>query len=68
MPVSSRLIALLLVGLVAVSCDKQKAETPQAEPVAAGEEEATGRGVDRSHEGEAAPSVGFKIPMAGRST
>ena len=65
MPLSSRLIALLLVGLVAASCDRQKAEAPQAEPVAAGEEEATGKGVDRSHKGEAAPSVEFNNPDGG---
>ena len=65
MPLSSRLIALLLVGLVAASCDRQKAEAPQAEPVAAGEAEATGKGVDRSHKGESAPSVGFKNPDGG---
>jgi thiol-disulfide isomerase/thioredoxin len=63
--VSSRLIALLLVGLVAASCDRQKAETPQAEPVAAGEAEATGKGVDRSHKGEAAPSARFNNPDGG---
>lgn len=59
---SSRLIFLLLVGLVASACDRQKAEAPQAEPVAAGEEEATGKGVDRSHKGETAPAAAFNNP------
>lgn len=68
MPLSSRLIILLLVGLLAPGCDRQKAETPQVEPVAAGEEEATGKGVDRSHKGEAAPMVGFKDPDGGAFT
>jgi len=61
-PGSSRLIVLLLIGLSAVACDRQKAEAPQAEPVAAGEAEATGRGVDRSHKGETAPSAAFNNP------
>lgn len=65
MPVSSRLIFLLLVGLLASACDRQKAGAPQAEPVAAGEEEATGKGVDRSHKGEAAPLAAFKNPDGG---
>ena len=65
MPVSSRLIVLLLVGLCATACDRQKAEAPQAEPVAAGEEEATGKGVDRSHKGEAAPAARFNNPDGG---
>ena len=60
-----RLIVLLLVGLSAAACDRQKAEAPQAEPVAAGEAEATGKGVDRSHQGEAAPSVKFNNPDGG---
>ncbi|MEO7410768.1 MAG: TlpA disulfide reductase family protein [Sphingomicrobium sp.] len=62
MPVSSRLIVLLLVGLSAAACDRQKAEAPQAEPVAAGEAEATGKGVDRSHKGEMAPAARFNNP------
>ncbi len=60
-----RLIVLLLIGLSAAACDRQKAEAPQAEPVAAGEEEATGKGVDRSHKGEAAPTSKFNNPDGG---
>ena len=60
-----RLIFLLLFGMSAAACDRQKAEAPQAEPVAAGEAEATGKGVDRSHQGEAAPSVKFNNPDGG---
>ena len=63
MPVSPRLIFLLLVGLIACSCDRQKAEAPQAQP--AGEEEATGKGVERSHKGEAAPVAEFNNPDGG---
>lgn len=62
MPLSSRLIVLPLVALLAVGCDRQKAEAPQAEPVTAGEEEATGKGVDRSRKGEAAPATTFNDP------
>ena len=68
MPVSPRLIVLLLIGLIAASCDRQKPEAPQAEAVAQGEEEATGKGVDRSHKGEAAPTVSFKNPDGGAFT
>ncbi len=62
---SSRLIIMLLAGSMLAGCDRQKAETPQAAPVAAGEEEATGKGVDRTHKGEAAPTVGFNNPDGG---
>ena len=60
-----RLIVLLLVGLSAAACDRQKAEAPQAEPVVAGEAEATGKGVDRSHKGKAAPVAKFNNPDGG---
>ena len=69
MPTSSRLIVLLLIGLSAAACDRQKAAAPQATAadngVDAGEQEATGKGVDRSHKGEAAPAVMFKNPDGG---
>ena len=68
MPVSPRLIVLLLICLIAASCDRQKPEAPQAEAVAQGEEEATGKGVDRSHKGEAAPTVSFNNPDGGAFT
>ena len=52
---------LLLVGLVAAGCDRQKDEAPQAPVAGAGQEE-VGKGVDRSHKGEAAPAVDFHDP------
>ena len=57
-----RLIALLLVALLAVGCDRQKDEAPQA-PVA--EAADSGKGIDRSHKGEAAPATLFKNPDGG---
>ena len=57
-----RLIALLLVALLAVGCDRQKADAPQA-PVA--EAADSGKGIDRSHKGEAAPATLFKNPDGG---
>jgi thiol-disulfide isomerase/thioredoxin len=51
-----RLIVLLLVGVAAAACDRQKAQEPQAPVVEAD----SGKGVDRSHKGEAAPSAMFK--------
>jgi thiol-disulfide isomerase/thioredoxin len=60
-----RLILLSLIPLLVAACDRQKAEAPQAEPVAAGEAEATGKGIDRSHQGQAAPSAGFNNPDGG---
>jgi len=59
-----RLIILLLLGLAApivAGCDRQKAEAPQA-PAAEAE---SGKGVDRSHKGEAAPTLKFKNPDGG---
>lgn len=56
-----RLIALLLVAMVAVGCDRQKAVAPQA-PAA---ETESGKGVDRSHKGEAAPAATFLAPDGG---
>ncbi len=53
-----RLIVLLLIGLLAAGCDRQKAAGEQAAPVAAGPQQ----GVDRSHQGEAAPAVTFNDP------
>ena len=72
MPGSSRLIVLLLIGLsgfITGACDRQKADAPQAAPKEVGaeaaEQEASGKGVDRSHKGEAAPTVTFKNPDGG---
>jgi thiol-disulfide isomerase/thioredoxin len=56
-----RLIAILLVAILAVGCDRQKAEAPQAPAT----ETQSARGVDRSHKGEAAPTVKFKNPDGG---
>ena len=66
-----RLIVLLLIGLSGVitgACDRQKAEAPQAAPTEAADQEASGKGVDRSHKGEAAPTVTFKNPDGGDFT
>ena len=57
-----RLIAILLVALLAAGCDRQKAEQPQAP--AAAEAQST-KGLDRSHKGESAPVVKFKNPDGG---
>ena len=57
-----RLIVLLLFGLSAAACDRQKAEAPQAP---AAEDAISGKGIDRSHKGEAAPAVTFKNPDGG---
>ncbi len=53
-----RLIVLLLIGLLGAGCDRQKPGSEQAAPGPA----ASARGIDRSHRGEAAPSVGFRSP------
>ena len=53
-------LLLLAAAPMMVSCDRQKAEEPQA-PAAA--EEA--KGVDRSHRGEPAPTVKFRNPDGG---
>ena len=64
-PGSLRLIILLLVGLFATACDRQKAEAPQAPAV---EDATSGKGVDRSHKGEAAPAAAFKNPVGANFT
>ena len=58
---SLRLIVLLLIGLVAAGCDRQKPTGEQAAPA----EASAGTGVDRSHKGEAAPAVTFNDPDGG---
>ena len=67
-----RLIVVLLIGLAGLTtgaCDRQKAEAPQAAPVEGGVEDATsGKGVDRSHKGEAAPATMFNNPDGGDFT
>jgi thiol-disulfide isomerase/thioredoxin len=60
--VPTRLIVLLLIGLVASGCDRQKAEAPQAPAADAGADAASSKDVDRSHKGSAAPDTLFKTP------
>jgi thiol-disulfide isomerase/thioredoxin len=63
-----RLIILLLIGLSGLltgACDRQKAEAPQAPAVDAA---TSGKGVDRSHKGEAAPLAKFKDPNGGETS
>ena len=60
-----RLILLLLLGLVAAGCDRQKAESQQG-----GEAAVAGvptKGVDRSHKGKAAPAVIFRDVEGGET-
>ncbi|HEY0629528.1 MAG TPA: TlpA disulfide reductase family protein [Sphingomicrobium sp.] len=54
-------LLLLAAAPMFAGCDRQKAEEPQA-PAAAAQE---GKGVDRSHKGEPAPTVKFKNPDGG---
>jgi len=54
-----RLILLSFVALLVAGCDRQKAEAPQAGPV---EDLTAGKGVDRSHKGEGAPTAMFNDP------
>jgi thiol-disulfide isomerase/thioredoxin len=60
---SLRLIVLLLIGLAAVSCDRQKPDAPQAPASPAGPV----KGVDRSHRGAEAPTATF-ADADGRTT
>ena len=60
-----RLIALLLVATLAVGCDRQKPQAPQAPVAEANEPADSGKGLDRSHKGEAAPATIFKNPDGG---
>jgi thiol-disulfide isomerase/thioredoxin len=59
-----RLILLLLALLVA-GCDRQKAETPQAEQAAAPAAGEMQKGVDRRRAGEPAPATIFRDPGGG---
>ncbi len=56
-----RLIVLLLISLLGLACDRQKGTGEQAAPVAAEPQQ----GVDRSHRGEAAPTVSLNDPDGG---
>ena len=49
---------LLLIGLLAAGCDRQKATSEQAGPIAA----AQAKGLDRSQKGKQAPLVTFRNP------
>ena len=60
-----RLIALLLVAMLAVGCDRQKADAPQAPVAGATDDAEGGKGIDRSHKGEVAPATLFKNPDGG---
>ena len=64
MPISVRLIVLLLVGVAATGCDRQKEQAPQA-PLG---QVPAGKGIDRSHKGEMAPAATFKTPDGGESS
>lgn len=57
-----RLITLFLVAILAVGCDRQKADAPQASVAA---EADSGKGIDRSRKGQAAPATVFKNPDGG---
>jgi thiol-disulfide isomerase/thioredoxin len=67
-PVSSRLIVVSLIALAVAGCDRQKAEEPQAQAAEGSAEAHSGKGVDRSHKGEAAPATTFKNPDGGDFT
>ena len=56
-----RLIVLLLVGVAAVACDRQKPQAPQA-PLG---QAAPAKGIDRSHRGAAAPAATFNDGKGG---
>jgi thiol-disulfide isomerase/thioredoxin len=58
-PIVTLLLGLALLPLAA-GCDRQKPDEPQASAPAD-----TGKGVDRSHKGEAAPTLKFKNPDGG---
>lgn len=61
-----RLIFLLLAAALGLGgCDRQKADAPQA-PVADAAD--SGKRIDRSHRGEAAPTAMFKNPDGGDFT
>jgi thiol-disulfide isomerase/thioredoxin len=60
-----RLMVGLLLAIAApmiAGCDRQKAEAPQAPAT----EAESGKGVDRGHKGEAAPTIKFKNPDGGQ--
>ena len=61
MPISVRLIVLLLVGVAVAGCDRQKEQAPQA-PLG---QAPAAKGIDRSHKGEMAPAALFKDAEGG---
>ena len=63
MPISLRLIVLLLTGALVIGCDRQKPEAPQA-PAA---DTASGKGLDRTRKGKDAPTTPFNDP-SGKAT
>jgi thiol-disulfide isomerase/thioredoxin len=64
LPVSLRLIVLLLVAFIVPGCDRQKPEAPQAPA----EQTDAAKGVDRSKKGTAAPDVTFLAPDGGETS
>jgi thiol-disulfide isomerase/thioredoxin len=64
LPVSLRLIVLLLVAFIVPGCDRQKPEAPQAPAEQAG----AAKGVDRSQKGTAAPDITFLAPDGGETS
>jgi thiol-disulfide isomerase/thioredoxin len=54
-------LLLLATAPMIAGCDRQKQEAPQA-PAA---DEQAAKGIDRSHQGEAAPTAAFKNPDGG---
>ena len=65
MPISLRLIVLLLTGVALAGCDRQKADAPQAPVAGAASDADSGKGIDRSHKGQAAPATVFKNAEGG---
>lgn len=61
-------LALGLTLAIVTGCDRQKPAEPQSPAQTTGTAEPAGKGVDRSHKGEAAPTVTFKNPDGGDFT
>ncbi len=64
MPVSLRLIVLLLVAPFVTACDRQKTEAPQA-PAADGQ---ASKGIDRRYKDQLAPATVFEDPAGEETT
>jgi thiol-disulfide isomerase/thioredoxin len=59
---------LSLVALMLAGCDRQKAEAPQASNTVSAPAAENGKGVDRSHQGDPAPTVTFSNPDGGAAS